>query len=783
VGYDFSTLSPDDFEILVGDLLSREWGVPIEFFKSGRDRGIDLRYAAAEDAVGTTIVQCKRYGAHRYGALVANLEIEKSKVAELAPARYVVATTVPLNPQQKEKLFSLLSPWCRATQDILGADDINALIRRHPSVERNHFKLWISSTGVLETIIHSKIFATTDDELETLKLELSKLVVHDGLDRAMRILDDEHHVVVVGNPGIGKTTLARMLLADLVGNGFEPIVVSSSIDDAWAVLHAAEKRGSRIAIFYDDFLGRIRFDAEKFEKNEESSLLRLMDRVRRSADIRFILTTREYILADAQRIHGAFAARAKELVLCTVSLGDYTRTKRAQILFNHLYFSDLPDSRLASLVEAKAYRTIVAHRHFNPRVVETVCRNGNSRTMGDAEFVAYVESEFENPASIWELSFRNDISPEARLVLAFLWSFGGAAELESLRDCVLACGNDGRPEELSLRVDEAVRQLDGNFISTALHGAHDKDPGCIVATFNNPSVEEFAADWLQGQPEFLKTLATGAVDFEQLSRISVCVRRGQLPDGRRRQLWATLRTKATQRLRGHTGRFVNFDDGAGGYRKTWWFEDVSAARANLIRLRIEREHGPRDALTDELERDVLSRESWSMLLEGASSDYRIPQAIRSLCDWIEDESGWEQSKIQDALVAYAMALIGAVESGGRRGISLSSLEDLVSAASTVLGKVGKVETDILAQAVHDSIDDAMEDPQDAGWLNEEADNLERIQELLTVDFGKDVERLRDAAHRLEDDKSPRRATEVGNRYAHSDESFDLDNYFAELSNR
>ena len=48
---------PQDFEELVRDLLQVEWNVAIEAFKTGRDGGIDLRYASAHD--GTTIVQCK----------------------------------------------------------------------------------------------------------------------------------------------------------------------------------------------------------------------------------------------------------------------------------------------------------------------------------------------------------------------------------------------------------------------------------------------------------------------------------------------------------------------------------------------------------------------------------------------------------------------------------------------------------------------------------------------------------------------------------------------------
>ena len=43
--YDFQQLSPHDLETLVRDLLQAEWGVALESFKTGRDGGIDLRYA------------------------------------------------------------------------------------------------------------------------------------------------------------------------------------------------------------------------------------------------------------------------------------------------------------------------------------------------------------------------------------------------------------------------------------------------------------------------------------------------------------------------------------------------------------------------------------------------------------------------------------------------------------------------------------------------------------------------------------------------------------------
>jgi hypothetical protein len=152
MAYDFTTLSPEDFEHLVADLLAHDWGVTVETFKSGKDRGIDLRHTSVLEGPRTTIVQCKRYAPHKFTDLVRAVKMEKRKIDALRPDRYVLVTSVPLSPGNKDDLMSELQPWCRSTGDIYGASEVNRLLRKFPDVERGHFKLWISSTAVLERV-------------------------------------------------------------------------------------------------------------------------------------------------------------------------------------------------------------------------------------------------------------------------------------------------------------------------------------------------------------------------------------------------------------------------------------------------------------------------------------------------------------------------------------------------------------------------------------------------------------------------------------------------------
>ncbi len=162
--YDFKSLSSQDFEELVRDLLQAEWNVALEAFKTGRDSGIDLRYAPSDD--GATIIQCKHYASLGFNKLLANLrDNERPKVERLNPKRYIVVTSVGLTPANKDEVVNALAPFVLNAHDVLGADDLEGLLSRHPGVERVNFKLWLTSTGVLERVLHNAELCQTDFEV------------------------------------------------------------------------------------------------------------------------------------------------------------------------------------------------------------------------------------------------------------------------------------------------------------------------------------------------------------------------------------------------------------------------------------------------------------------------------------------------------------------------------------------------------------------------------------------------------------------------------------------
>lgn len=725
--YDFMTLSPQDFESLSADLLSKDLEMRFEQFKPGKDGGVDLLNALT--STEAVIVQCKRYSPSSFSALERSMRVEKAKLDKLQPKQYLLTTTVPLSPANKTALQDAVKPYISSTSDIYGADDLNQLLRQFPEVLRAHFKLWISGTAVLERILNARIFSQTEASLAAIRKYASRLVVHAGLQKAMDLLRERHHVMIVGNPGIGKSTLARMIMCRYIEENYEPVWVTGSIDDAWSVIHSADKSTSKFIVVYDDFLGRLRFDSEKFGKNEDSSLLSLIDHAASLPNLRLVLTTREYILADAKRLHGTFAARADEITRYTLSLADYTRPERAQMLFNHLYFSDLPNSRLNKLVESKIYRVLLEQRHFNPRIVERVSSYANSRTQTDEEYLAFLKTEFENPATLWKHPFEQEISPIAREVLGILWTFNGQAEVNQLRDSVRRLHTDISGPEFHLKFDAALRQLDGNFIMTDLLPGKDRAESFHIAEFQNPSVEEFVESEVQ-KSHWLETLANSCINLRQIDILGAHLR-DQHADGQATAAWELLRERAQASCSAPLRRVRWFQHwNETNPIKTWAADNIADATKLSILVKLEMSATTIDQWCTDLVAQLTSNLVWQDLLAICLQDSLEAYSLSKLQDVIHQ---WDEEVAEQSECAIRRALEHVLSSDSARAVSLAALAVVLEAANSFEEAFSAVETKLVAAAAQESVRTAIFNGWDAQSLRDEASGLTEIGMLIAIE--------------------------------------------------
>ena len=148
--YDFASLSHSEFEDLARDLVGREIALRFEAFSVGPDDGMDGRHARAD---GSVVLQAKHYRGSSFAALKSTMTKERKSIDRLAPTRYILVTSAPLTPNNKDALSKIIGPSLQTSGDIFGPGDLNALLRKYPDIEKAHQKLWAQSTSVLQTVV------------------------------------------------------------------------------------------------------------------------------------------------------------------------------------------------------------------------------------------------------------------------------------------------------------------------------------------------------------------------------------------------------------------------------------------------------------------------------------------------------------------------------------------------------------------------------------------------------------------------------------------------------
>lgn len=507
--YNFSQLSPYDFELMCRDLLQAEWGLVLESFKAGKDGGIDFRYAQAGKQI---IVQCKRFVETGFAGLLRELRKEGDKVRKLKPSRYVLMTAAPLSDANKTKIVEVIGGQFLVKADIFGCADINNLLGRYSWVERSHYKLWLASTNVLKTILHNDIVTQSDFLVEKIHGEIKRYVQGNAYPRALAALEAEHVVILSGLPGVGKTTLANMLLYKHLANGFEPIIVREDFAEAKAMF----QKGKSQVFYFDDFMGTT-FLGDKGssdQQREYRAIIEFIEMVRKAKDKLLILTTREQMLRQACNVSEQIRNAGLMDHRVVIHMDDYSMQQRAEILYNHVFFSDLPFDYRDELLKYEFYFEIVKHRNFNPRLIEWFSTYRRLKEVSVGGYRQFVTQLLEDPAEIWRHAFEQQISEAGRSLLLTLFSFGGRIDEAILREGFAVFhahraqtyGFQRCPEDY-IRARTELREA---FVRATASGEIE-----VI----NPSVIDWLNCVLCNVPENAVDLIMGAARFSQISRI------------------------------------------------------------------------------------------------------------------------------------------------------------------------------------------------------------------------------------------------------------------------
>ncbi len=341
----------------------------------------------------------------------------------------------------------------------------------------------------------------------------------EAFGKARQTLQSSGLIVIDGPPGVGKTTMAQLLLIESLEKGFEPFEISrGGLEKAWELLEVDERQ----VFYFDDFLGRV----DLFEaRDEDEDLVRFARKVTESKR-RLILTTRDYIFTEARRRSDTLYREVDEASIFILTPQRYSRLDRARILYNHLRFSTrLDEGEKSSLAHNDYYLEIIDHVNFSPRLIEWITgfAGNRLREKDRQEYGRYCLAVLDAPDNLWAAPF-GELDEHQKAVLFALVGLPERVSVEHLETAFAASCASRDLSAGKTRLIRAAAALDGSFLDGW------ERSGCRSCTLLNPSLLDFLEREVLTSRTETETLLRGAGFYEQVDWLWDACRKGsELP--------------------------------------------------------------------------------------------------------------------------------------------------------------------------------------------------------------------------------------------------------------
>ncbi|MFT5873317.1 MAG: hypothetical protein ACI8WT_002261 [Clostridium sp.] len=497
--YNFINMDSQEFELLSKDIMEKALGIDLRSYTKGRDSGIDIRGYVGNDI----IIQVKHFAHGNFSSLRNSLVKEQEKVKKLKPKRYIIVTSFRLTPPNEIDIYNLFKPFMQSRKDIYDACRLDTILLDNIEIVKTHYKLWLVSSDILNIISNN----SSNIDISTLMYDFerkSELFVETRSYReAIKILESENLIMLSGEPGVGKTTLSKMLLAYFASQKYTLRYVSNkSVRDIKNML----LDDSNEIILIDDFLGQhyVELDMSKLEE-----LKNLIIYISNKSNKKLILNSRITILNEALNNNQGFNNFIIDINVnkYVLNVNQMNLLEKGKMLYKHIYFNRLSQKYYNEIQMDERYLKIIKHANFNPRIIEYITRKNKVKEISVDSYFEFIIKSLDNPKDIWKEEFEK-FKKYDRIFMNTLYSLSNDFTLEVILQ-----------ESFNIRINnEENYDTTVNIYNDCANRLADS---LIIKVNNsikimNPSINDYIYHYLSENDVEVGSILKAAVYLEQL---------------------------------------------------------------------------------------------------------------------------------------------------------------------------------------------------------------------------------------------------------------------------